>query len=149
VKLRGPTNRFRREGNVDVHPDAEIWVHVEGVSLETRGKGRIIVGKGAFLNGGVWIRAAELVHVGDWCKVGPRVIIMDSDAHELSRGHATPGKTAPVVLESDVLVGAGSIILKGVKIGKHSVVGAGSVVTRNVPASVLVAGNPARIVREI
>lgn len=149
MKLRGPADRLVKTGNVDVHPDAEIWTHVEGVSLVTRGKGRIIVGKGAFLNGGVWIRASELVHVGDWCKVGPRVIIMDSDAHELSKGHAPPGKTARVILEQDVLVGAGSTILKGVRIGKHSVVGAGSVVTRDVPASVLVAGNPARLVREI
>jgi acetyltransferase-like isoleucine patch superfamily enzyme len=76
-------------------------------------------------------------------------MIMDSDAHELARGHNGPGKTAPVVIEDDVLVGAGSIILKGVRIGRHSVVGAGSVVTRSVPASVLVAGNPARLVREL
>ena len=147
--LRGPADRFVKEGNVDVHPEAIVWTHVEPVSLVALGKGRIIVGKSAFLNGGVWVRASELVHVGDWCKIGPRVMIMDSDAHELSKGHEGPGKSAPVVIEDDVWIGAAAMILKGVRIGKHSVVAAGAVVTRDVPASVLVAGNPARLVREL
>jgi len=149
MRLRGPDGRLIKEGAVDIHPEAIIWTHVEPVSLVTRGKGRIIVGKSSFLNGGVWIRASELVHVGDWCKIGPRVMIMDSDAHELAKGHDGPGKTAPVVIEDEVLVCAGAIILKGVRIGRHSVVGAGSVVTRDVPSSVLVAGNPAKFVREL
>ena len=55
--LRGSKTRLRTDGNVDIHPDAEVWVHVEMISLVTRGKGRIIVGKGTFLNGGVWVRA--------------------------------------------------------------------------------------------
>lgn len=57
--------------------------------------------------------------------------------------------TAPVIIEDNVWIGAGSIILPGVKIGSMSVVAAGSVVTKDVPAGVLVAGIPARIVKNI
>jgi maltose O-acetyltransferase len=56
---------------------------------------------------------------------------------------------APVHLEENVFVGDGTRILKGVTIGRDSVVGAGSVVTRSIPAGVIAAGNPARVVREL
>jgi len=54
-----------------------------------------------------------------------------------------------VILEDNVWVGANAIILKGVRIGKNSVIGAGSVVTKDVPSNVVVAGNPAKIVRDM
>ncbi len=56
---------------------------------------------------------------------------------------------APVHLDENVFIGDGARILKGVTIGSDSVVGAGSVVTRSVPAGVIAAGNPARVVREL
>jgi acetyltransferase-like isoleucine patch superfamily enzyme len=55
----------------------------------------------------------------------------------------------PIVVERDVWIGAGVIVLPGVTIGEGSVVGAGSVVTRSVPPRVVVAGNPARVIRQI
>lgn len=55
----------------------------------------------------------------------------------------------PVVIEDDVWIGCGAIILPGVTIGKGSVIGAGSVVTKSVPANVVAAGNPCRVLREI
>jgi galactoside O-acetyltransferase len=59
------------------------------------------------------------------------------------------GKHAPVIIEDDVFVGMHSLILKGVTIGRGSVVGAGSVVSRDVPPGVIVAGNPAQVIRPI
>ena len=58
-------------------------------------------------------------------------------------------KCAPVVIGDDVFVGAKCIILKGVTIGKGAIIGAGSVVTKNIPARQIWAGNPAKFIREI
>jgi len=55
----------------------------------------------------------------------------------------------PIVIEDNVWLGGGAILLPGVRIGRNAVVGAGAVVTRSVPANTVVAGNPARVIREI
>ena len=77
-------------------------------------------------------------------------MILDSDLHRLepSRRHERP-TPRPVQIEDDVWIGAQAIVLRGVRIGYGSVVAAGSVVTRSVPAMSVVAGNPARVVRRI
>ena len=60
-----------------------------------------------------------------------------------------PGATAPVVLEQNVWLGEGVRVLKGVTIGENTVVGAGSVVSRSLPANVIAAGNPARMIKPL
>lgn len=81
-------------------------------------------------------------------------ILMDSDAHSLSyvdrRESVQDMKNRidkEIVVNDDVLIGANSIILKGVHIGARSVVGAGSVVTKDVPSDCIVAGNPAKVIK--
>jgi len=59
------------------------------------------------------------------------------------------GNTKPVILKDNVWIGDGAIICKGVTIGENSIIGAGSVVTKNVPANTIFAGNPARFVKSI
>jgi maltose O-acetyltransferase len=55
----------------------------------------------------------------------------------------------PIVIEENVWIGGSAILLPGVTVGRNAVVGAGAVVTRNVPANTVVVGNPARVIREI
>jgi acetyltransferase-like isoleucine patch superfamily enzyme len=69
--------------------------------------------------------------------------------HPADRGRLEAVKHAPVVLEEDVWVGANAMILKGVTVGRASIVGAGAVVTKDVPPNSIVAGNPARIIGEV
>lgn len=57
------------------------------------------------------------------------------------------GVSAPVVIEDDVFIGMNCIILKGVRIGARSIIAAGSVVTKNIPADCIAAGNPAKVIR--
>jgi acetyltransferase-like isoleucine patch superfamily enzyme len=81
--------------------------------------------------------------------IGPNVSIITT-GHPLEssqRRAATIGK--PIVIERGVWIAAGAIIIGGVTIGAHSVVAAGSVVTKDVPANTLVGGNPARVIRSI
>ena len=63
-------------------------------------------------------------------------------------GVLEPPSASPVIVEDDVLIGANSVILEGVKVGKGAVVAAGSVVTKDVPEGVVVAGSPARIIKK-
>ncbi|RRR78421.1 MAG: hypothetical protein EI684_00330 [Candidatus Viridilinea halotolerans] len=99
------------------------------------------------------IVAAERITIGDRVVVGANTRIVDTDFHPLDpeqrRKYPQAAQTAPVTIEDDVFIGMGCMILKGVTIGQGSVVGAGSVVAQDVPAGVIVAGNPARVLRTV
>jgi maltose O-acetyltransferase len=89
------------------------------------------------------------VRIGDYTLFGPAVQIL-TPLHPLNaalRRHQEFGK--PVEIGSDVWVGGGALILPGVRIGSRAVIGAGSVVTRDIPDGVFAAGNPCRVIREI
>ncbi|MBD2129908.1 acyltransferase [Microcoleus sp. FACHB-1] len=107
--------------------------------------------------------AAQRINIGDDVLIAGGVTIVDHNAHSLSFSQRsedvvnwkigkkdwTNVKIAPVTISNKVWIGFNSIILKGVRIGEGAVVGAGSVVTKDVPAWTVVAGNPARVIREI
>lgn len=99
----------------------------------------------------MWIH--DSVTIGDNVKIGACVLITDTDAHPLdylARRTSIEGtKSAPIVIEDDVWVGAHSIILKGVTIGARSIIGAGSVVTKSIPADCVAAGNPCRVIKKL
>jgi acetyltransferase-like isoleucine patch superfamily enzyme len=123
------------------------------VVLATWREGAILeVGANLAISGGV-ICAAHKVVIGDNVAIGANVTIVDADFHPLDaeRRRTLPsgGETAPVTIHESVFIGMNSLILKGVTIGQGSVVGAGSVVVKDVPAGVVVAGNPAKVVREL
>lgn len=95
------------------------------------------------------------VHIGDHVLLGGGVKIYDTDFHSLdylTRRNIEGDnnrKTKPIIINKDVFVGAGSIILKGTEIGERSVIGAGSVVSGKIPADQVWAGNPARFIRNL
>lgn len=98
--------------------------------------------------------AHNKIVIGDYVKIGGNCILIDTDAHNMDfsirRGqHTDWGIAAPIVIEDDVFIGANCIILKGVTIGARSIIAAGSVVTKNIPADCIAGGNPAKIIRRI
>lgn len=99
----------------------------------------------------LWIH--ESARIGNNVKIGGCVLITDTDAHPMDyvvRRSSNDGtKSAPVVIEDDVWVGAHCIILKGVTIGARSIIGAGSVVTNSIPVDCVAAGNPCRVIKII
>lgn len=107
------------------------------------------IGERFGMTGGT-ICTAERVSIGHRVTVGANTTIMDTDFHPLDpvqrRQHPEAASTAPVTIEDDVFIGLQCLILKGVTLGQGCVVGAGSVVTRDVPAGAIVAGNPAKVV---
>ncbi len=114
---------------------------------------RIEIGDGAFIGNGCTFSAARLISIGAGCLISTMVRVHDNDGHPLDSARRRAGERitseeiAPVVLEENVWVGAGAIILKGVRVGRDAVIGAGAVVTRDVPAGAVAAGNPAVVVR--
>ena len=130
-----------------------------GCSFAIQKDGRCTVGDFTLLNGAI-VMAEELVEIGSHCLISWGVGIADSDFHPLepaqrlidsqalapffkNRPPRPKLKTAPVKIGDNVWIGMNAVILKGVTIGENSVVAAGAVVTKSVPANTIVAGNPA------
>jgi acetyltransferase-like isoleucine patch superfamily enzyme len=120
------------------------------VVFATRSAHAVIkVGVDCGFTGGTVV-AAERIEIGDRVLVGANATIMDTDFHPLDpaqrRADINAGASAPVFIEDDVFIGMNAVILKGVRLGAGCVVGAGSVVSKDVAAGATVAGNPAKVV---
>jgi maltose O-acetyltransferase len=124
-----------------------IWSKIVQAKLYTGKHGKLVVGTNSRING-VHIDAAESVVIGKNVRIAPYTIILDSDFHDV-RDHFSSGKSAPIIIEDNVWIATRSTILKGVTIGRNSVVAAGSVVTRDVPANSIVGGVPAKVIKYI
>ena len=109
----------------------------------------IIIGDYCLISPGVRISAAKSIRIGDNCMLAANVIISDSDWHGIYNRVRPFRCTKPVVIENNVWLGERVIITKGVTIGENSVVGAGAVVTKDIPANCIAAGNPARIIKTL
>ena len=109
----------------------------------------IVLGKRVFFNFNCVVLDVCVVSVGDFTLFGPAVQIYTA-THPMNAELRRKQEFAmPIEVGSDVWVGGGAIICPGVKVGSKSVIGAGSVVTRDIPDGVFAAGNPCRVIREI
>lgn len=110
----------------------------------------IIIGNNCGFSG-VTIGAFDSITIGDECIVGANVTVTDSDWHclDCNMRHTGAVKTAPVTIEDNVFIGANTMILKGVRIGKNSIIGAGSIVSKDIPANCMAAGNPCKVIKQI
>ena len=111
---------------------------------------QIEIGARTFINYGAVLLDVGRISIGDDVQFGPNVQVL-TPTHpldpELRRQKWEAAE--PITVEDSVWLGGGVILLPGVTIGANSVVGAGAVVTRDVPPNVVVAGNPARVIREL
>ena len=108
--------------------------------------GRLEIGNGVFVNYGASLSAHHLVRIGDGCQLGSYACLMDNDYHSVE-DREKPSESKPIVLGRNVWLGVRVIVLKGVTIGDNAVIGAGSVVTRDIPANSMAAGVPAKVIR--
>jgi acetyltransferase-like isoleucine patch superfamily enzyme len=113
-----------------------------GVRIEVYRGATLKVGKGSYFNRNVHIIAAESVSIGRDVKIGWDTVIMDTDLH----GHSgLPARTKPVVIEDDVWIGCRAILLKGVHVGRGAIIGAGAIVTKDIPPLAVVASPRAEV----
>ncbi len=130
--------------DLEVGDDFKVWSGHRTTLIS--GWGPIRFGSRCFVNCGTVIIAVKGIEIGDDVAFANEVMVLDSDSHGVEgRAHVE----APVRIGDGTWLGARSMVLPGVTIGKRVLVAAGSVVTRDVPDDVLVAGNPARVVRSL
>ncbi len=111
---------------------------------------RVIVMMGAVINIGAVIGAGTMIDMN--AVVGARAIVGENchvGAGAVLAGVLEPPSAEPVRIEDNVLIGANAVVLEGCTVGKGSVVAAGAVVTADVPANVVVAGQPARVIKQV
>lgn len=111
----------------------------------------VIIGNNCNLNGLV-IHCNEKVVIGDDCMFGPGTILCDNDSHRVTIDPIVRNQkpeSAPIILGDCVWIGMNCIVLKGVTIGKNSIIAAGAVVTKSVPENCVYGGNPAKLIKEL
>ncbi|MEK7672401.1 MAG: acyltransferase [Patescibacteria group bacterium] len=143
--------KFKGPGKLIIGDEVNMWAHKEANEFLTFSNEAVIkIGKRTRLNG-VTVQCRQSVTIGEECLIGS-AIIMDNDFHSVyfeKRKDPKAIKSAPVVIGDCVWLAGQCAILKGVNIGTESVVGFRAVVTKDIPAKKVAAGNPAVIVKDI
>jgi acetyltransferase-like isoleucine patch superfamily enzyme len=152
--IQKDTSKIRIAGNTFIN--AELTVYKHG--------GEISIGEYCFIGEGTRVWSAKKISIGNRVLIAHNVGIHDCNDHPIDAklrhehyksiihtGHPDniDLDEREIVIEDDAWIGFGAIILKGITIGKGAIVAAGSVVTKSVPANSIVAGNPAKIIKEI
>lgn len=150
-KLKIGENAFAFNSQaVSLRMDKNSIINVEGNFSAFYGcdivlfEGAILNLGNSFVNSDAKIRCHKSISIGNGCAISHDFTVMDSNAHYLNGDK----KTRPVVIEDDVWIGTRVTILSGITVGKGAVIAAGSVVTKDVPSRCVVAGNPARVIKE-
>lgn len=135
----------------DIRLDGGISLD-DGVVLLCSGPARtdkLVIRSGTYVNRFTMFDAHEKIEIGRNCMIGPNCYLTDAN-HGVAAGLSVkkqPMEPKPVIIEDEVWMGAGVIVLRGVRIGHGAVIGAGAVVTKDIPANAIVAGVPAREIR--
>ena len=146
VVVSGDNIHLGHSATIVAEPDNKVRIGVWG---RAPGEGTIRIGNAVMISPGVRISASDEIIIGDGCMMANGVYITDCDWHGIYDRVSRDPDPKPVHIGHNVWLGDRATILKGVTIGDNSIVAACSVVTKDVPANVIVAGNPARIVREL
>lgn len=138
---------IENKGYLEVGRLVRICSAITRSRIAVKKGGRLVIGDNCRINGAI-IAATDKVLIGNNCRLAPFSHIMDGDFHDLNN-RQEPGRSAPIIIEDDVWLGARSIVLKGVTIGRGAVVAAGAVATRDVPPYTMVGGVPAKVIRRL
>lgn len=139
--------RFRVAGTATAGAHFVVEGYDAKVSIKVAPDASLVIGDDVFLNGGVSIEAWREVRIGSNVLMAPYASIVDDDLHEVEAGSRRD--KGPVVVGDNVWLGRNVAVLPGVRIGDGSVVGANSVVSRDIPAGCFAAGAPARAIRKL
>lgn len=177
-KIQQLNNQVTAGVGSNFYPEAEVYnlqhdrlkikignnCHIRGELLILPYSKGIEIGENCYIGKNSIVRSYERIKIGDSVLIAHNVTIIDSDSHEIDyierqngyiemirSGIHHKGKitSLPIKIDDHVWISYNVAILKGVTIGKGAIIGAGAVVTKDVPAFTMVAGNPARVVKEL
>ncbi|MEB3329234.1 MAG: acyltransferase [Candidatus Sericytochromatia bacterium] len=135
------------DGELHIGKGLNLMSHLARISIGVYAGAAVRIGENVVINNGTIISARCGVSIGDGTGIGYHVLILDSDGHPLAPGRAV--QEGPITIGKHVWLASRACILQGVTIGDGAVVATGAVVTRDVPAYSVVAGVPARVVRQL
>lgn len=146
LKVHGANIRIGESPHIITARDRRVilttWQYEEA-------QGHIDIGDYCLLCPGVRLDSACRIRIGSNSMLAASVYVTDADWHDLYDRARPIGNREPVVLGDNVWIGDSAIVCKGVTIGDNSVIGAGAVVASDIPANVIAAGNPARVIRHL
>lgn len=146
VVISGANIRIGHSFTAIAEPHHRVEIGVWGRQF---GAGRVTIGDACLMSPGSRISASDEVTLGDGVMLANGAYVTDSDWHGLYDRIDRDERVSPVRLENNVWIGDHATVLKGVTVGENSVVAALSVVTKDVPPNVVVAGNPAKVVKTL
>jgi acetyltransferase-like isoleucine patch superfamily enzyme len=144
IRVHGDPRRVRIGDGCSIHAGVTLWTHDYGP-----GHGRIVLGRRVTCLRGVTFNSWERIEVGDDAAFGDGCYVQDND-HGTEPGVPVmrqPSHGSPIAIGDDVWFGARCIVLKGVRVGDHTIVGAGSVVVKSLPGDSVAVGVPCRVVK--
>jgi acetyltransferase-like isoleucine patch superfamily enzyme len=146
VLISGPNIEIGKCATIIGEPYSPVKIGVWG---REGGKGRIKIGDYVLISPGSRIAAGDEIIIGDSVMMANGVHITDSDWHGIYDRTQRSDEVTPIHIGDNVWLGDHCVVLKGVTIGENSIVAANAVVARDIPANVVVAGNPAKVVKEL
>ncbi|MEK2456476.1 DapH/DapD/GlmU-related protein [Tetragenococcus halophilus] len=161
TKVSNEARRLSMKLNTGVYTDEQIKEQVSQITGQKLDDGfslflpftsdfgkNIKIGKNVFINSGCRFQDQGGITIGDQCLIGHNVVLatINHDYHPEKRGVM---HLCPLVLKEKTWIGSNATILPGVTVGENSVVAAGSVVTKDVPANTIVGGNPAKFLSNL
>ena len=147
IRVHGRLRLIRRNGVVRIGRRTTIWpgVKLTSIGSDPAQPARLEIGAYSSIGDRTQIHCCQAVTIGSHVLISWDVNVLENNYHTTTDGGI---RSAPVTIENRVWIGCHAIILSGVTIGEGSVVAAGSVVTKDVAAGTLVAGNPAQVIRK-
>lgn len=139
--------RFRFHGTVRIGDMFMAEGMMAGVTITVARDAVLSIGNSCYMNIGSSIEVHHEVRIGDHALLAPFASIVDDDRHEAEPGSSRP--KGPVIVGNNVWLGRNAVVLPGVTIGDGSVIGANSVVSRDIPPNCFAAGAPARVIRKL
>lgn len=137
-------------GDIYIEDRVQLVSTVVPLEIHAGPDGTLEIGERTYINYGCSISASKHIKIGANCSIGTYCMLMDNDFHHIDpeRRNERP-ESKPIILEDNVWLGGRVIVLRGVTIGKDSVIAAGSVVSKDIPSGVIAGGVPAKVIRPI